>query len=105
MDAERKAGGVRPMRANYDPTKVEQVILEEAVGLHPEQVGAEALCLRIVSDPDDSREMDVAREAIRSLRRVGVFREGKDEDVEVTPAAVRVGELLAGRICVSVDSD
>jgi len=93
------------MYANYNPTTVEQVILEEAIGLHPEQVAAEALCLRIVSDPDDSREMDVAREAIRSLRRVGVFCEGKDEGVGLTPAAVRVGQLLAGPICVSVDPE
>jgi len=93
------------MRANYDPETVEQVILEEAIGLHPEQVAVEALCLRIVSDPDDSREMDVAREAIRSLKRVGLFCEREDEIVELTASGARAGELLVGPICLSLDPD
>lgn len=93
------------MHPNYDPTAVEQVILEEAIGLYPEHVTTEKLCLRIVSDPDDSREMDVARDAIQSLKRVGLFCERKDELLELIPPAVRLGELLVGPICLSVDHE
>lgn len=93
------------MRANYDPKTVEQVIFEEAMGLYPEQVTAEDLCRRIVGDPDDSREMDVAREAIRSLRRVGLFETCEEETVKPTPAGIRAGEMLVGPISLSPGSD
>jgi hypothetical protein len=79
----------------YDVSIVEAVILEVAAELHPEHLPARELSLKIVSDPDDSRELETAAQAIRGLREFGLFKVQEDEIVEPTPAALRAASLLA----------
>ena len=79
----------------YNPALVEQVILEEAIGLHPQRLTIGELSLRIVADPDDGREVETATDAIRDLRRSGLFRYRNDDQVvEPTYAALRAHALL-----------
>lgn len=78
----------------YDVAIVEAVILEVAAELHPEHLSADELSLKIVSDPDDSREVEAATQAIRSLRESGLFKGRDDEIVEPTPPALRAVALL-----------
>lgn len=73
---------------------VEAVILEVAAELHPENLSAGGLSLRIVRDPDDSREVETAARAIRGLREFGLLKDRDDELVEPTQAALRVFDLL-----------
>lgn len=81
----------------YDPTTVGRLLLEEAAELHPRRLTVRELSQRIVIDPDDSREVETATNAIRSLRQSGLLAyQDDDEVVEPTPAACRVFELLAG---------
>jgi hypothetical protein len=79
----------------YDLAVVEAVILEIAAELHPRHLTARDLWLRIVSDPDDNREVETAAQAIRNLREYGLFRDREDEIVEATQAALRAFALLA----------
>lgn len=79
----------------YNLAIVESVILEVAAELHPQHLTARELSLKIVSDPDDSREVETASQAIRGLREFGLFRDRDDEIVEPTPAALRAYALLA----------
>jgi len=79
---------------NYDIAKVEAVILEVAAELHPRRLTAGELSLRIVGDPDDSREVEIAVQAIRNLRQSGLFHHRDDEIVEPTQAAIRAVALL-----------
>lgn len=78
----------------YDVAIVEAVVLEMAAELHPQRLTANDLLLRIVSDPDDSREVGTATHAIRSLRELGLLSDRDDEVVEPTPAALRACALL-----------
>jgi hypothetical protein len=81
----------------YNVAIVEQVILEEAVELHPQRVTVDELSLKIVTDPDDSREVETARQAIRGLRDAGLFAyDDDDEVVEPTVPAIRAYALLVG---------
>jgi hypothetical protein len=79
----------------YNLAIVESVILEVAAELHPEHLSAGGLSLRIVSDPDDRREVETAGQAIHNLREIGLFRDRDDEIVELTQAALRAVALLA----------
>jgi hypothetical protein len=79
---------------NYDVPKVEAVILEVAAELHPEHLSTGGLLLKVVSDPDDAREVEVGAQAIRNLREFGLFADREDEIVEPTPAALRACALL-----------
>jgi hypothetical protein len=78
----------------YDVEIVEAVILEVAAELHPENLTARELSLKIVSDADDAREVETAGRAIRGLREFGLFSVRDDEIVEPTPAALRACALL-----------
>jgi hypothetical protein len=78
----------------YDLAIVESAVLEIAAELHPEHLSAGELTLRIVSDPDDDREVETAGKAIRGLREFGLFKVRDDEIVEPTPAALRAVALL-----------
>lgn len=80
--------------AKYDVAIVEAVILEIAAELHPEHLREDELPLKIISDPDDSKEVDTAARAIRGLREFGLFKDRGDEIVEPTPAALRAFALL-----------
>ena len=80
----------------YNPRVGAQVILEEAVELHPEFLTAWELSLRIIADADDRREVETAMQAIRDLRQAGLFKNGNDDEaVEPTPAALLAVALLS----------
>ena len=77
----------------YNIATVEAVILEEAAELHPDNLTATDLSLKIVSNADDSREVETVAQAIRGLREFGLFAD-RDEIVEPTPAGLRAVALL-----------
>lgn len=79
---------------NYNVAIVEAVLLEIAAELHPEQLSKDGLLLKIVSDPDDAREIETGVQAIRNLREFGLFADRDDEIVQPTPAALRACALL-----------
>lgn len=81
---------------HYDVEIVEGAILEIAAELHPEHLSADALAMRIVSDPNDSREVETAAQAIRNLREFGLLKDRDDEIVEPTQAALQAVVLLTG---------
>jgi hypothetical protein len=81
--------------SKYNVTIVEAVLLKMAVELHPRHLTARNLSLRIISNPDDRKEIETAARAIRGLRGVGLLTERDDATVEPTPAARRACELLA----------
>lgn len=77
----------------YDVVVVEAVILEVAAELHPMLLIPRDLALRVISDPDDKREVETAAQAIRDLRKFGLL--SKEEEIaEPTPAALRAVALL-----------
>jgi hypothetical protein len=78
----------------YDVAVVEAVILEVAAELHPQNLTAKELALRIISDADDAREVETAAQAIRGLREFGLFSIRDDEIVEPTRSALRAVALL-----------
>lgn len=80
--------------AKYDVSKVEAVILEVAAELHPEQLSTGGLLLKIISDPDDRREIETGAQAISNLREYGLLSARGDEIVEPTAAALRAVALL-----------
>jgi hypothetical protein len=79
---------------NYNVAIVEAVLLEIAAELHPEHLSTGGLLLKIVSDPDDKREIETGVQAIRNLREFGLFANRDDEIVQPTPAALRACALL-----------
>lgn len=79
---------------NYNVAIVEAVLLEIAAELHPEHLSTGGLLLRIVSDPDDAREIETGVQAIRNLREFGLFADRDDEIVQPTPAALRACALF-----------
>jgi hypothetical protein len=78
----------------YNVAIVEAVILEVAAELHPQRLTASELARKVISDPDDARELRTAAQAIRNLREFGLFAERGDAIVEPTPAALRACALL-----------
>lgn len=78
----------------YDIAIVEAVILQEAAELHPRHLTASDLAMRIVSDPNDKREVETATQAIQGLREFSLFSDRGDEVVVPTPAALRAVALL-----------
>lgn len=78
----------------YDTAILETVILEVAAELHPQNLTARELTLKIVSDANDAREVETAGRAIGGLREFGLFAVRDDEIVEPTPAGLRARELL-----------
>ena len=80
---------------NYQPAQVERAVLGVAVDLHPARLTITELSLRVAANPHDGREMETIAEAIRELRRCGLFRyRNDDEVVEPTQAAYRAFVLL-----------
>jgi hypothetical protein len=79
---------------NYNVAIVEAVLLEIAAELHPEHLSTDGLLLKIVSNPDDAREIEAGVQAIRNLREFGLFANRDDEVVQPTPAALRACALL-----------
>ncbi len=78
----------------YNVAIVEAVILEVAAELHPENLTAKELALKIISDAEDAREVETAAQAIRGLREFGLFANREDEIVQPTPAGLRAVALL-----------
>jgi hypothetical protein len=94
-----KAGGVavavKSTPPKYDLALVGQVILEEALELHPQRLTVGELALRIVGDPDDGVEVETVTEAIRNLRRSGLVRYRNDDQVvEPTHAAFSAAAIF-----------
>lgn len=79
---------------NYNVAIVEAAILEIAAELHPEHLSTGGLLRKIVSDPDDAREIETGVQAIRNLREFGLFADRDDEIVQPTPTALRACTLL-----------
>lgn len=80
---------------NYDLEIVTQATLTEVIEQHPLRLTVDELALRIVNNPGDYREVEIAIEAIDDLRRAGVVRYHSDDRlVEPTQAAMRTHELL-----------
>lgn len=79
----------------YNIAIVESVLLEVVTDLHPQHLTARELSLRIVSDANDSREVETVAQAIANLRKFGLFSNRNDEIVEPTQAALRAIALLA----------
>lgn len=80
---------------NYLPEPVERAVLEEVIELLPVCLTVNELCLWIAADPEDDREVEVIRHAIRDLKRSGLLRYRSDDQlVEPTQAAVQAFALL-----------
>ena len=78
----------------YNVAIVEALILEVAAELHPDHLSSDALTLKIVGNPDDSREIETAAQAIRGLREFGLLEDRDDDIVHLTPTALHAVALL-----------
>jgi hypothetical protein len=79
----------------YDREKVGEAILFEVIEQHPTRLSVEEIMLRIVSDSDDTAEVQTAGEAMLDLRRSGLVRFRNDDRlVEPTQAALRAHALF-----------
>jgi hypothetical protein len=81
----------------YNVAKIEAVLLETATELHPQNLTAKELGLRVILDPDDTREDEAVAQAIRGLREFGLFCDGEGGVVVPTPAALHAIALSAFR--------
>lgn len=77
----------RPKPAKYDRLKVGWAVLDEVIAQDPARLTVDQLVERIVSDPNDDREVMTARTAVRELRIAGLARITADESVEATGTA------------------
>jgi hypothetical protein len=68
----------------YDPTAVRKTILNEVIQQLPTLWTTHFLIERIVSDPEDTREVETAEEALNKLRGSKLIRLGTHELVEPT---------------------
>jgi hypothetical protein len=88
-------GGDLPTPPKYDLEIVSQVIFFEVLEHHPTRLTVDELVMRIVADPNDDREVEVAVDAVRHLRRACLVRYRNDDKVvEPTQAALRARALL-----------
>lgn len=88
------AAGKRDTPPRYDQTIVESLILEVAAKRHPIRAPEEELIGRVVTDPDDAREVKTARRAIDGLREYGLATARPGRIVELTPPALHAYVLL-----------
>lgn len=106
-DAEKVTAAIRPTipafhlrpaeesaQSQYDVVAVEALLLEVAAELHPDHLSTGGLLRRIVTDPDDAREIETGVQAIHNLREFGLVADRADETVEPTPVAVRAVALF-----------
>lgn len=76
----------------YQQDKVEAVIF--GIALEKRRIATDALIASVVSDPDDEREMRIARQAIGSLQEHGLLTpEREDGSLEPTPQGVKAAAL------------
>ena len=82
----------------HNPALIEQVILEAAIELHPQRLTVRELSLRVISDPEDSIEVETTAHVIRDLRRSGLLRYRNDDQVvEPTHAAISSAAIFDHR--------
>ncbi len=75
--------------AKYSPAKVKRKILAEVTDQLPTVWAAYFLITeRIVSDPKDEREVEIAEEALDQLQNSGLITLGRDEMVRPTNAGL-----------------
>lgn len=79
----------------YHVATVEAVILGVAAELHPQNLTAKELALKIITDEEDTREVETAAQAIRGLREYGLLCDGAGGTVMLTPAGLHAVALLA----------
>lgn len=78
--------------AKYRQDKVEAVIFD--IVLEKRRIATGALVASVVSDPEDEREMRIARQAISSLQEHGLLTpEREDGTLGPTPAGVKAAAL------------
>jgi len=78
----------------YVIATVEAAILEIDAELHPQRLTAVGLAAKVIAQPSDAREVEVAEQAVRNLREFGLFRECDDESLEPTGTALHAVALL-----------
>ena len=89
------SSGRSALPPKYNPDLVERAVIEEVLGRHPERFTVDELSMRIVGDPEDSLEVEIASEAIRSLRAAGlVCYRDDDRLIAPTAAVARYAELM-----------
>jgi hypothetical protein len=64
------------------------------IGQDPARLTVDQIVLRVISDPDDRREVLTAITAVRELRVAGLVRVEEDETVEATGAALHADALF-----------
>jgi len=80
----------------YNPEVVGQAVLLEIIDHHPLRLTVDELVGRIAADTGDRGEVDIATEAVRELRRVGLVRYRDDDRViEPTQTALRAHALFS----------
>lgn len=94
-EGEGEQGMIPPLPAKYEPLKVGRALLFEVIGQDPARLTIDQLVGRIVSDPDDRREVLTAATAVRELRIAGLVRVEEDETVEATKAALHADALFS----------
>ncbi|HEX6687374.1 MAG TPA: hypothetical protein VF085_01765 [Solirubrobacterales bacterium] len=82
---------------HYNVAIVEAAFLATATELHPQNLTAKELALKVILDPDDTREVETAEQAMRGLREFGLFSDGDGGIVTPTPAALHAVALFAHR--------
>lgn len=78
----------------YDRVIVEAVLYELAAELHPRCVSEEELVGRVITDADDEREVETARQAIGGLAEYGLATARPGRRIELTAPALRAFALL-----------
>lgn len=80
----------------YNSELVERAVMEVVIEAHPDFLTTAELLSVVAGDPKDGREVDTITRAVRDLKRWGLLHEGRGEQVEPTPAALRLASLLLG---------
>jgi hypothetical protein len=80
--------------AKYNVGMVEAVILLEAAERESQNLTAGELAREIISDPEDSRQVEIVFHGIRNLKEVGLFSNPGGEVVKLTPAGRHAYELM-----------
>jgi hypothetical protein len=81
----------------YNVFLVAGLLLEDAVELHPQHLTTRELSLRIVVDPNDSKEIDTAAQAIRYLKESGLVECKNDSKVVKPTLTARRAVVLLTR--------
>ncbi len=77
-----------------DDTRIETVLLQRVLDLHPTRVTTDELIVDLTGKEADYATRDGIERAIDELTRAGLLHPSGDDFVVPTRAAVRLGELL-----------